>query len=69
MSGGSLLYRSGYSSVTGHVLLEAKGGGNRGARRAMAPLKIFLEGPGPSKITDDPSSVMNFYSTLSLFFH
>ena len=41
-----------------------KGGGNRGARGAMAPLKIFLEGPGPSKITDDPSSVMNFYSTL-----
>ena len=41
-----------------------KGSGNRGARGAMAPLKIFLEGPGPSKITDDPSSAMNFYSTL-----
>ena len=51
-----------------HQLLESKlthkGGANRGARGAMAPLKIFLEGPGPSKITDDPSSVMNFYSTL-----
>ena len=35
-----------------------------GARGAMAPLKAFLEGPGPSKITDDPSSVINFYSTL-----
>ena len=44
--------------------LASKGGGNRGARGGMAPLKIFLEGPGPSKITDDPSSVMNFYSTL-----
>ena len=43
-----------------------KGGGNREARGAMAPLKIFLEGPGPSKITDDPSSVMNFYSTLNI---
>ena len=46
------------------VIPDDKGGGNRGARGAMAPLKIFLEGPGPSKITDDPSSVMNFYSTL-----
>ena len=43
---------------------QIEGGGNRGARGVMAPLKIFLEGPGPSKITDDPSSVMNFYSTL-----
>ena len=42
----------------------SKGGGNRRTRGAMAPLKIFLEGPGPSKITDDPSSVMNIYSTL-----
>ena len=41
--------------------IACKGGGNRGA---MAPLKIFLEGPGPSTITDDPSSVMNFYNTL-----
>ena len=44
--------------------IRNKGGGNRGAKGAMAPLKIFLEGPGPSKLTDDPSSVMNFYSTL-----
>ena len=35
-----------------------------GGKGSMAPLKIFLEGPGPSKITDDPSSVMNCYSTL-----
>ena len=47
-----------------NCMIISKGGGNRGARGAMAPLKIFLEGPGPSKITDDPSSVINFYSTL-----
>ena len=47
-----------------NIWLQIKGGRNRGARGAMAPLKIFLEGPGLSKITDDPSSVMNFYSTL-----
>ena len=52
------------SSGTIFAINMDKGGGNRGARGAMAPLKIFLEGPGPSKITDDPSSAMNFYSTL-----
>ena len=31
-------------------IVQSKGGGNRGARGAMAPLNIFLEGPGPSKI-------------------
>ena len=59
---GQLLFVGPANSHT--YTLPVKGGGSRGARGAMAPLKIFLEGPGPSKITDDPSSVMNFYSTL-----
>ena len=53
-----------YCAEINMIIVHSKGGGNRGARGAMAPLKIFLEGPGPSKITDDPSSVMNFYSAL-----